>query len=159
MSIPDLLKESISWLIWSGVALAFITLISFLFRWGPRFRLIGITGFTFLLAGSCWAFANSYSPPVVIQGAIRTPVVFDNGDDLVISQAPPDFPKEAIQPTLEQLAENVRGGGRKGGVVNVRLRQVLPVEEGVSRPVILGEVVRDLRQNITQIKTDINDER
>ena len=156
MSLPELLEKSISWLAWAGVVLTLTTLISFLFSWGPRFRLIGITGFTFLLAASGWAFANSYTPPVVIEGAMRTPVVFDNGDNLVISQAPTDFPKEAVKPTLEQLAGNIRGGGRNGGVVHVRLRQVLPTEEGVSRHVILGEVERDLRQNTTTFTTDIN---
>ncbi len=157
MSLPELLQKSISWLTWSGLALIVATLISFIFRWGPRFRLIGITGFTFLLAASGWAFSQSYTPPVIIDGAIRTPVVFDNGDDLVISQAPIDFEAESIKPTLEQLANNIRGGGRNGGVVHVRLRQVLPDGEGISRPVILGEAVRDLRQNITTFSTDISD--
>ena len=156
MSLPELLQASIKWLTWSGIGLAFITIITFLFKWGPRFRLIGITGFTFLLAGSSWAFANSYTPPVVINGALRAPIVFDNGDDLVISQVPADFPQEAIKPTLEQIAGNIKGGGRKGGVVHVRLRKVLPAEEGISRPVIIGEITRDLRKNITKEISDGN---
>ena len=86
-------------------------MIAFLGRWGVRFRLVGISSFTFLLAVSCWAFGVSYTPPVQIDGAVYAPIVFDNGDDLVVAQASADFDPAAVAPTLEQLSANLRGSG------------------------------------------------
>ena len=69
-----------------------------------------------------------------------------------------NFPKEAIEPTLLQLAGNIRGGTRNGGPVHVRIRQLVKEEEGISRPIILGEVIRDLREGRTlQVNTKNDD--
>lgn len=141
MPLPDLLDRAIGWLAWSGLAFALLTLVAFGARWGVRFRLVGVTSFTLLLALSCWAFNVSYQPPVIVEGAVRAPVVFDNGNDLVVAQAPDGIPKEAVEPTLAQLAANLRSGGRNGEEVVIRLRQLQPGPEGSSTPVVLGEVV------------------
>ena len=141
MPLPDILDRAIGWLAWSGLAFALLTLVAFGARWGVRFRLVGVTSFTLLLAVSCWAFSVSYQPPVIVEGAVRAPVVFDNGNDLVVAQAPAGIAKEAIEPTLAQLAANLRSGGRNGEEVVVRLRQLQPGPEGSSTPVVLGEVV------------------
>ena len=87
MNLPQLVQSSAGWLAWSGLSFAVLTGIAFAARWGLRFRLVGVTSFTLLLAVSSWAFTVSYTPPVVIEGAVRAPVVFDNGNDLVIAQA------------------------------------------------------------------------
>ncbi len=149
MSLSDLLSDATTWLAWAGLGLSLTTLIAFLVNWGAKFRLVGATVFTFLLSGSCWAFSASYTPPFVVDGYKYAPVVYDNGYDLVIAQANEDFPNEAIKPTLEQIAGNLKGGGRNGAMVNVRIRRVEPAGEGISRPVVIGEVIRDVRQNIT----------
>ncbi|QNI79869.1 hypothetical protein SynRS9909_01886 [Synechococcus sp. RS9909] len=141
MPLTDLLDRAIGWLAWSGLAFALLTLVAFGARWGVRFRLVGVTSFTLLLAVSCWAFSVSYQPPVIVEGAVRAPVVFDNGNDLVVAQAPAGIPKEAIEPTLAQLAANLRSGGRNGEKVVIRLRQLQPGPEGSSTPVVVGEVV------------------
>ena len=141
MPLPDLLDRAIGWLAWSGLAFALLTLVAFGARWGVRFRLVGVTSFTLLLAVSCWAFSVSYQPPVIVEGAVRAPVVFDNGNDLMVAQAPAGIAKEAIEPTLAQLAANLRSGGRNGEEVVIRLRQLQPGPEGSSTPVVLGEVV------------------
>ena len=106
---------------------------------------MGVSSFTLLLAVSCWAFGVSYTPPVVVEGAIRAPVVFDNGTDLVVAQAPADLEPATVSATLEQLAGNLRSAGRGSGTVKVRLRAFETPGEGISRPVILGETVRDFR--------------
>jgi len=79
---------------------------------------------------------------VSVDGAVRVPVVFGDGDDLVVAQAGVDFPPEAVAPTLEQLANNVRPGGRSSAMVSVRLRQLQPAGDGASKPVVLGELER-----------------
>ena len=139
MTLPQLLQNSAGWLAWSGLGFAVLTAIAFAARWGLRFRLVGVTSFTLLLAVSSWAFTVSYTPPVVVEGAVRAPVVFDNGNDLVIAQAPADMETAAVSPTLEQLAGNLRSGGRSSQMVTIRLRQLRSAGDGVSEPVILGE--------------------
>ena len=149
MSFVSFIESAITWLLWSGLGLGALTLISFLFGWGFKFRLTGATIFTLLLSGSCWAFLVSYTPPFKVDGALYTPVVYDNGNDLVVAQASLDFPSGAIEPTLKQIAGNLKGGGRKGSNVNVRLRAIKEIDEGKSKPVILGQITRDVKQNIT----------
>ena len=149
MSISQFLNEATTWLAWFGLGLGILALIAFLFKWGIRFRLIGATIFTLLLSGSCWAFIESYRPPITIQGALYVPVVYDNGADLVVAQAPEDFPNDAIQPSLEQIAENLKGGGRNVENVFVRIRRIEQVTEGISKPVVLGEIIRDPSKRLT----------
>jgi hypothetical protein len=146
MALDQLLLTAAPWLGWSGLALGLLTVVAFLAGWGLRFRLVGVSSFTLLLSVSCWAFAVSYSPPVRIEGAVRVPIVFDNGEALVVAQAPAEMPMSAVTPTLEQLAGNLRGAGRSSRTVQVRLRALQPDGDGRSRPVILGEIVRDFRQ-------------
>jgi hypothetical protein len=134
------------WLAAAGGALVVVTVVAFLAGWGVRFRLVGVSSFTLLLAVSCLAFAVSYVPRVSIPGARSVPVVYDNGSDLVIAAAPADLPAEAIQPTLEQVARNVHGSGRtsEDGFLHVRLRRVEPATAGAGRPVVLGEALVEL---------------
>ncbi|MAR51842.1 MAG: hypothetical protein CMK50_01630 [Propionibacteriaceae bacterium] len=145
MPLPELLEMSSKWLAWSGLGLSVLTLVAFITQWGVRFRLVGVSSFTFLLAVSCWAFSISYTPPIRIDGAQQVPIVFDNGTNLVVAQAAEGFQSEAINPTLNQIAANLRPGGRNLEV-RVRLRQIQPVNEGTSRPVVLGEVTRNFDQ-------------
>ena len=134
---------------WLGAAsgvLALATAAGFIARWGVRFRLVGVTSFTALLAISCLAFAVSYTPRVTIEGAVSVPVVFDNGSDLVIAAAPADLPQSAVAPTVQQVAQNIRTTGRSSddGLVHVRLRRVEAQASGGSKPVVLSEATRSL---------------
>jgi hypothetical protein len=147
MAADPILLLAGAWLGAASGALAVLTAAGYLRRWGIRFRLVGITSFTALLALSCLAFAVSYTPRVVVEGAVSVPVVFDNGSDLVIAAAPPDLPAGAAAPSVEQVARNLRGSGRGSGdgQVIVRLRRVEAKEPGLSEPVVLAEARRDLR--------------
>ena len=145
MALDQLLLTAAPWLAWTGLGLAGLTVVGFIARWGIRFRLVGVSSFTFLLAISSWAFGVSYTPPVVIEGAVRAPIVFDNGSDLVVAQIPIDIDPSSIAPTLKQIAGNLRGSGRSNPTVVVRLRGLESVGEGVARPVVLGETVRDFQ--------------
>ncbi len=114
MAADPILLVAGTWLGAASGVLAVLTIAGFLWRWGIRFRLVGITSFTALLALSCLAFAISYNPRVSVPGAVQVPVVFDNGTDLVVAAAPADLSSEAAAPTVEQVARNLRGGGRGG---------------------------------------------
>ena len=159
MTLIQFLKDSTQWLTWIGIGFAFLTLISFIFRFGIKYRLLGTTIFTFLLSGSCLAFSISYEPSVLVEGAKYAPIVYDNGYDLVVAQASEDFPPESIDATLNQIAANLKGGGRNGAMVHVRLRKIEDFEEGISQPTILGEVIRDIRQNSTISLKQITNEK
>ncbi len=155
MSAADpILVQAGAWLGAASGALALLTGAGYLRRWGIRFRLVGITSFTALLSLSCLAFAISYTPRVVVPGAVPVPIVFDNGSDLVIAAAPAELTAEAAAASAEQVARNLRGGGRSGenGLVTVRLRRVESLGPGLSEPVVLAEARRDLRTgNVTRI--------
>ena len=153
MSISQLLQEATIWLAWSGLGLGFMTIVAFLFNWGVKFRLVGTAIFTLLLSGSCWAFNESYTPPRTFEGAMYTPVVFDNGGNLVVAQVQADFPSEAIEPSLQQLSENLKGGGRNGAEITVRIRKIEDHTPGISTPIILGEAIRDSLTNTTTIQS------
>lgn len=147
MAADPILLVAAKWLGVAALALLVLTVLGFVARWGIRFRLVGVTSFTALLAISCAAFAVSYVPRVTVPGALSVPVVFDNGSDLVVAAAPRDLPPEAEAPTAEQVARNLRRTGRSpaDGVVRVRLRRLEPAGEGASRPVVLAEARLDLR--------------
>ena len=147
MSMSEVIQDATRWLAWSGSGLGILTILAYLFKWGIKFRLTGASIFTLLLSASCWAFEQSYSPPFNVEGYKYAPIVYDNGFDLVVAQASTDFPKEAIKPTLLQIAGNLKGGGRNGAQVKVRLRKIESVGEGISKPIILGEIINDLKES------------
>ena len=147
MSMIDVIQDVTKWLAWGGSGLGLLTILAYSFRWGIKFRLTGITIFTLLLSASCWAFDQSYRPPVNVEGYKYAPIVYDNGFDLVVAQAASDFPEEAIKPTLLQIAENLKGGGRNGAQVKVRLRKIESAGDGISKPIILGEIINDLKES------------
>ena len=147
MSMSEVIQDVTKWLAWGGSGLGVLTILAYLFNWGIKFRLTGTTIFTLLLSASCWAFEQSYTPPFNVEGYKYAPIVYDNGFDLVVAQASNDFPQEAIKPTLLQIAENLKGGGRNGAQVKVRLRKIESAGDGISKPIILGEVINNLKES------------
>ena len=147
MSMSEVIQDITKWLAWGGSGLGIFTILAYAFKWGIKFRLTGATIFTLLLSASCWAFEQSYTPPFNVEGYKYAPIVYDNGFDLVVAQASKDFPKEAIKPTLLQIAGNLKGGGRNGAQVKVRLRKIESAGDGVSKPIILGEIINDLKES------------
>ena len=123
-----------------GIVLLFITLISFFFNFSLKFRLTGATIFSFLLSIFSWAFLQSYSEIIDIDGSVYVPIVYDNGSDLIITKADQDFPLESIEPTLKQIASNLKKGSRSGRKVKIRIRSLEKISEGVSKPIVIGEI-------------------
>lgn len=146
MPTDPILLEAGRWLGMASGLLFVLMLLGFRLGWGIRFRLVGVTSFTTLLAIACVAFAISYRPRLLVPGAVSVPVVFDNGGDLVIAAAPADLGEAAVAPTLEQVASNLRGSGRatRDGLVTVRLRRIEAAADGTDRPQVLAEVRRNL---------------
>ena len=147
MSMSEVIQDVTKWLAWGGSGLGVLTILAYLFNWGIKFRLTGTTIFTLLLSVSCWAFEQSYTPPFNVEGYKYAPIVYDNGFDLVVAQASNDFPEEAIKPTLLQIAGNLKGGGRNGAQVKIRLRKIVSSGDGISEPIVIGEIINNLKES------------
>ena len=130
-----------------GIFLLIGTVIAFLFNFGFKFRITGATIFSLLLSLSSWAFIQSYTEKVVIEDAKYVPIVYDNGFDLIIAKAEDDFPEESIEPTLKQLSENLMKGSRSGANVKIKIRKLDKISDGVSKPVVIGEVQKSVKMN------------
>ncbi len=130
-----------------GIFLSLATLISFIFNFNFKYRIIGATIFALLLSVSSWAFIQSYSENIKVEGAKYVPTVYDNGFDLIITKVANDFPDEAIEPTLLQLSENLKKGSRSGSLVKIKLRKLEKISEDVSKPIVIGEIEKSFKSN------------
>jgi len=147
MSFFELLENTPKIFGYLGIFLFIGTLIAFIFNFGFKFRIIGATIFSLLLSLSSWAFIQSYSENVKIDGAIYLPTVYDNGFDLIVKQADNEFPKEAIEPTLKQLSQNLKKGSRSGSKVKIKIRKLERISTDTSKPVIIREIEKSLSMN------------
>ena len=147
MSFFELLDNTPKIFGFFGIFLFICTIVAFILNLGFKFRIIGATIFSLLLSLSSWAFIQSYSEKVIIEDAKYLPIVYDNGFDLIIAKADDDFPEESTEPTLEQLSENLRKGSRSGANVKIKIRKLEKISEGVSKPVVIGEVQEKVKMN------------
>ena len=147
MSFFELLENTPKIFGFLGIFLLCVTVIAFIFNFGFKFRIIGATIFSLLLSLSSWAFIQSYTEKVVIEGAKYVPIVYDNGFDLIIAKAEDEFPEDSIHPTLEQLSENLRKGSRSGANVKIKIRKLEKISDGISKPVIIGEAQKNISIN------------
>ena len=147
MSFFELLENTPKIFGFLGILLFCVTVIAFILNFGFKFRIIGATIFSLLLSLSSWAFIQSYTEKVVIKDAKYVPIVYDNGFDLIIAKADNDFPEESVEPTLEQLLENLRKGSRSGANVKIKIRKLEKISDGVSKPVVIGEVQKIVKIN------------
>ena len=147
MSFFELLENTPKIFGFLGIVLLCVTVIAFIFNFGFKFRIIGATIFSLLLSLSSWAFIQSYTEKVVIENARYVPIVYDNGFNLIIAKADDNFPEESIEPTLEQLSENLRKGSRSGANVKIKIRKLEKISDGVSKPVVLGEIQKKVKMN------------
>ncbi len=147
MSFFELLENTPRIFGFIGIFLLIVTLIAFLFNFSFKFRITGATIFSLLLSLSSWAFIQSYTEKVVIENAKYVPIVYDNGFDLIIAKADDDFPENSIKPTLEQLSENLRKGSRSGANVKIKIRKLEKVSDSVSKPVVIGEIQKNVKMN------------
>ncbi len=147
MSFFELLNNTPKIFGFLGIFLSLITIVAFIFNFGFKFRIIGATIFSLLLSLSSWAFMQSYSENVIVEGARYVPIVYDNGFDLIIARAEDDFPEEAIEPTLQQLSDNLRKGSRSGANVKIKIRKLEKISNEISKPVIIGEIEKTVSMN------------
>jgi hypothetical protein len=148
---------------WAGIAtlaLAALTLLSFLLKWGVRFRLVGVTGFMVVLTSGLFGLSVVPFSRTVIPGAIRFTTVYDSGAAQVVIAVPPTITASELDATLRQAASDLFSPGRLSrgeDKLTIRARTVLHPEPGLSEPLYLGQVRRSLfNREDAQITIEIN---
>ncbi len=135
---------------WSGIltlACGILAVVSFIFKLGFRFRLVGATGFFIVLTSGLFALSLVPISRTVIPGAVRFSVVYDNGGNQTVIAVPPQITESELEATLRQAASDLFSYGRLGATNNqltIRARTVIHPRPNVSKPLFLGEVQRSL---------------
>lgn len=135
---------------WAGIAtLAFaaLTILSFVVKWGIRFRLVGVTGFMAVLTGGLFALALVPFTRTVIPGAVKFSTIYDTGATQAVIAVPSTITVTELDATLRQAANDLFSPGRLGRgqeKLTIRVRTILHPEPGVSEPVYLGQIRRSL---------------
>jgi len=138
---------------WSAIltgAVFVLTLLAFLFKWGFRFRLVGITGFMGVLTVGLFGLSLGLFSYTDVPGAVSFSVVYDNGGSQVVIKLPQTVTESEVEATLRKASADLYSYGRLGGTDNqmtIRARTVIHPEEGVSKPLYLGKVQRSLSQD------------
>jgi hypothetical protein len=145
----DALKTYAAWIALAGIVLMVLTLGAWLWRWGIRFRLVGVTSFTFVIAASVFALSLGFSQRERIPNAVQYVRVFDRAADQVVIAIPTTVTEVQLSATLQQAAIDLFSPGRTSpdGMMTIRARTVLHPEDGVSLPLYLGQIRRSLSQH------------
>ncbi|MEM7594569.1 MAG: Ycf51 family protein [Cyanobacteria bacterium P01_A01_bin.83] len=148
------------WLGIATIACLVVAIISFIAGWGFRFRLVGVTSFMGVLTAGVFALGLGLFPHTEIPGAVRYSLIYDSGANQAVVAVSPDIEESAIEPTLIQAATDLYSYGRTGVGGNnqftVKLRTVLHPQEGVSKPLFLGQAKRTLTNRSEEdIQTEI----
>lgn len=136
---------------WVGIATlvcAVVTVLSWVVKWGIRFRMVGVTSFMVILTAGLFTLSIAAVPQIKIPGAVPFSLVYDNGAAQTAIAVPPEISSEQLEATLRQAAYDLFSPGRSGGTdtqLTIRVRTIIHPEENVSKPLYLGYVKRSLR--------------
>jgi hypothetical protein len=156
----DLILIASKWVGISTLVLAVLTGLSFILKWGFRFRLVGITSFMAVLAGGLFALGVSLYVRTPIPGAVKFSLVYDDAATQAVIAVPATITESELEATLRQAAADLYSPGRfsRNGEneLTIRARTLLHPEPGLSQLVYLGEVKRSLQvRNDQQIDIQI----
>ncbi|MDJ0731164.1 MAG: Ycf51 family protein [Crocosphaera sp.] len=135
------------WSILATVFFFFLAIVAFIFKWGIRFRLVGITGFLIVLTVGLFGLGLGLFERTEIPGSVRFSRVYDNGGNQVVIVVKPSIREAELEPTLKQAANDYFSYGRTAGKDNkltIRVRTLVHPEPGVSLPLYIGQVKRSL---------------
>jgi hypothetical protein len=140
------LQTYAQWIAIAGGALTLVTLVAWIASWGIRYRLVGITSFTFVVAASVFALGLGLFQRTAVPGSVAYVRVFDTDTDRIVIAVPATITSPQIDATLRQAASDLFSPGRSSstGILTVRARTILHPEPGVSLPLYVGEVRRSL---------------
>ncbi len=129
------------------IAVGVLAIVGFLFKWGIRFRLVGITGFMAVLTGGVFSLSLALYNRPNIPGSVHYSRVFDAGTAQVVIAVPPSITEAQIEATLKKAAIDIFSRGRLSqgsDQMTIRARTILHPQDGISQPLYLGEVQRSL---------------
>jgi Protein of function (DUF2518) len=129
------------------IAVGILAIVAFLFKWGFRFRLVGVTGFMAVLTGGVFALSLGLYTRPQIPGSVHYTRIFDAGAAQVVITVPPTVTESQVEATLKQAAIDIFSPGRLSqgaDQMTIRVRTILHPEPGLSQPLYLGEVRRSL---------------
>ncbi|MEA5535468.1 Ycf51 family protein [Crocosphaera sp. XPORK-15E] len=136
------------WSVIATIALFFLAIIAFIFKWGIRFRLVGITGFMAVLTVGLFGLGLGLFTRTEIPGAVRFSRVYDNGGNQVVIVVKPSITETELEATLKQAASDYFSYGRNArdssNQLTILVRTLIHPEPGLSIPLYLGEVKRSL---------------
>ncbi|NEP46057.1 MAG: DUF2518 family protein, partial [Okeania sp. SIO2H7] len=124
-----------------------IATLAFIFNWGIKFRLVGVTSFMGVLTAGIFSLGLGLYTRIAIPGAVPYSLVYDNGGNKTVIAVEPEITKSELEATMQQAAADLFSPGRLGvgeNKLTIKVRAIVHPEKGVSEPVYLGEVKRAL---------------
>ena len=147
MPTPEFFLEATKWMGFATLAFGALAAISFIAKWGIRFRLVGTTGFCGVLTAGL--FGLSFQPLVAttVEGAVPYATVFDSGASQLVISVPASISETELKATLQQAAINSFNPSqlsRGGQTPTVRARAIVHRDPGISDLLYLGQAQPDL---------------
>jgi len=158
-------SDFVPYLKWSAILTAasfVLAVLAFVFGWGIRFRLVGVTGFMGVLTIGVFGLSLGLFNFTYVPGAVSFSTVFDNGANQVVIKLPPTVTESEVEATLRKASGDLFGYGRLGSTgdtLTIRARTVVHPEPGLTEPLVLGRADRPLSQRDVEPKIQIYSER
>lgn len=144
MLTPEQFLQATGWFAIGTLIFGALTALSFVLKWGLRFRLVGATGFMGVLTAGFFGLSFQPLTQTVIPGAIPYKTVFDSGSSQVVITVPAAITSSELEATLQQAASNLLKPSRIGGAgqatPTIRARAIVHDSPGVSQLVYVGKV-------------------
>ncbi len=151
----------LQWSIYATLAAFGVMVLAFIFKWGFRFRMVGITSFMTVLSIGIFGLGLGLFDHSAVEGAVRFSRVYDNGANQIVIIVPTSINQPELEATLQQASKTyfslgrISTDGREDMVV--RARTLIHPEAGVTKPLYLGEARRTLgtrEQNGVEIRVN-----
>ena len=155
-------------LVAQGLAIAMVifgavTTLAFIANWGFRFRMVGVTSFTGVLAGGALGLSLALYQRPMIPNAQAFVRVYDRSAGQLVISVNPKMTPEQLEATLKQAAIDLSSPGRSSadGMITVRARVLVHTEPGLTQPLYVGVAVRSLdskRDDVENIQVQVDAE-
>lgn len=100
------------WGLYITIGFLILTSLAFVFQWGFRFRLVGVTAFMAVLTGGLFALSLGLFQRVEIPNAAKYNLVYDNGATQAVIAVSTDITPSVLEATLRQAAMDLFSYGR-----------------------------------------------
>lgn len=146
MPTPAIFLEATKWMGLATLALAALTALAFLTKWGIRFRLVGISSFCGVLTAGLLGLSFQPLMPTIVAESVPYTTVFDSGAAQLVIAVPPSITNDQLEATLQQAAVNSFNPSRLSGAAKgamIRARTIVHRAPGISDLVYVGQVEPD----------------